>query len=145
MHINTEIQVHPLQTPPPLYWGGGKLGVTNILTFLQHRWEDSGQNVWSLTTVRYWTSYRFWSSAAFLIQGIFSFFSMAFQAASIAFCAFFRSFCEEQQFKFMVSKKECSGSSSTLEKLCKASQSVQICLTWSVLGQWDFALCHRNV
>lgn len=38
------------------------------------------------------TSYRFWSSAAFLIHISFSFFSMLFQVISMAFKAFSRSF-----------------------------------------------------
>lgn len=38
------------------------------------------------------TSYRFWSSAAFLIHISFSFFSMLFQVISMAFKAFTRSF-----------------------------------------------------
>lgn len=38
------------------------------------------------------TSYRFWSSAAFLIHMSFSFFSMLFQVISMAFKAFTRSF-----------------------------------------------------
>lgn len=37
------------------------------------------------------TSYLFWSSAAFLIHIIFSFFSMVLHVASMAFCAFGRS------------------------------------------------------
>lgn len=42
------------------------------------------------------TSYLFWSSAAFLIHMIFSFFSMVLQVPSIAFWAFGRSFCKAQ-------------------------------------------------
>lgn len=42
------------------------------------------------------TSYLFWSSAAFLIHMIFSFFSMVLQATSMAFWAFGRSFCKAE-------------------------------------------------
>lgn len=42
------------------------------------------------------TSYRFWSSAAFLIHISFSFFSMLFQVNSMAFKAFTRSFWDRQ-------------------------------------------------
>lgn len=47
------------------------------------------------------TSYRFWSSAAFLIHMSFSFFSMLFQVISMAFKAFTRSFWRETEASAM--------------------------------------------
>ena len=83
----------PHLTELPLEGGGGgrkQSDGSELQSCVVFRAEQKGVG-FPLARAR--TSYLFWSSAAFLIHSIFSFFSMEFQVVSIAFWALGRSLC----------------------------------------------------